>query len=64
MYDKVTQFFCNHNWKKLKNGSYKCSKCDKEKPKTIPNIRQTNNYKNNMLTIKRNIEHEKKAKLK
>ena len=64
MFDNIAQLFCRHEWIKLRNGSYKCSKCDKEKPKPLPNVRQTNSYRNNMLIIKRNIEREKKAKLK
>jgi len=62
MYDKVTQFFCSHEWIKLKNGSKKCTKCYKEKAKPLPNIRQTNSYHLNMKQIAKNIREDKRRK--
>ena len=61
----LIQLFCNHEFKKLKDDSYLCKKCDKTKAKTIPDIRKTNNYHNNMIIIKRRIEREEeKERLK
>lgn len=59
MIDLLKRFFCNHEFKKLKDDSYLCEICNKTKPKITANIRKTNSYHSNMVFIKRQIKIEK-----
>jgi hypothetical protein len=65
MIDWLRQLFCKHEFKKLKDESFLCEKCDFRRAKTIPDIRKTNNYYNNLKIIKRRIKtEEEKERLK
>jgi hypothetical protein len=64
MASRFAQFFCQHNFKKLRDESFRCNLCEKTKPKSVANVRDTNSYNSNMKIIEHQIQIEKEKKKK